>query len=286
MCVKVKMKRLLVSRQCKDYASHVNQKPLQMPSCEPVAPKAFGVAAPKNRVGGSAAFSFVFAFQYIGQTLDTPAENGGCGYDFASGVHKYLYAEDDPVNGIDPSGHDETADVTMSSGLMAGLGQFAARVAGQGLLFALKNPGLVRAFLIVQGFMTLYAAHEDPSQAYLYFETGGFAADAEVITSAATDLRGAMVLYKNTDGLGRSCGIFARLTKENIGGGSPVPSFIKVPGYDPKLGLQRGHLLGDQLGGSGVRLENLTPIYKQVNISSMKRIENQVRRAVDAGGDC
>src|SRR5580658_1743875 len=102
MCVKVKMKRLLVSRQCKDYASHVNQKPLQMPSCEPVAPKAFGVAAQKNRVGGSPAFSFVFAFQYIGETFDTPAENGGCGYDFASGVHKYLYAQDDPVDMIDP----------------------------------------------------------------------------------------------------------------------------------------------------------------------------------------
>ena len=66
------------------------------------------VALPKNRVGGSAVFSFVFAFQYIGQTLDTPAENGGCGYDFASGVHKYLYAEDDPVDGSDPSGNQDT----------------------------------------------------------------------------------------------------------------------------------------------------------------------------------
>jgi hypothetical protein len=68
------------------------------------------VVTPKNRVGGSAAFSFVFAFQHIGETLDTPAENGGCGYDFASGVHKYLYAQDDPVNGRDPSGKDDLAD--------------------------------------------------------------------------------------------------------------------------------------------------------------------------------
>ena len=80
-----------------------------MQSCEPPAALnvlLWPVAPPKNRVGGSPAFSFVFAFQYIGETLDTPAENGGCGYDFASGVHKYLYAQDDPVDGSDPLGHD------------------------------------------------------------------------------------------------------------------------------------------------------------------------------------
>jgi RHS repeat-associated protein len=198
-------------------------------------------------------------------------------------LHKYLYVGDDPVNGIDPNGHAEAADVTLSSGLMAGLGQFAARVTVQGFTFALKNPGLVRAFLIAQGFMTLYAAHEDPSQACLYFETGGFAADAAVITSAASDIRSAMVIYKNTDGLGRSCGIFARLNEWNIGGGSLVPSSMKVPGWDPKIGLTRGHLLGDLLGGLGTRLENLTPIYRLVNVSIMKRIETQVRDAVKAG---
>src|SRR5580658_6321961 len=80
-----------------------------MESCEPPAALnvlLWPVVPPKNRVGGSAAFSFVFAFQYIGETLDTPAENGSCGYDFASGVHKYLYAADDPVDNDDPSGND------------------------------------------------------------------------------------------------------------------------------------------------------------------------------------
>jgi hypothetical protein len=89
--------------------SAVNQEPLQMLSCTPPAALnvlLWPVALPKNRVGGSAAFSFVFTFQFIGETLDTPAENGGCGYDFASGVHKYLYAQDDPVNLTDPSGNE------------------------------------------------------------------------------------------------------------------------------------------------------------------------------------
>lgn len=88
MCFKAKIKRLLVSRHCKDYASGVNQEPLQMQSC--TSPAALNVLlwpvmSPKNRVGGSAAFSFLFAFQYISETLDTPDENGSCGYDFASG---------------------------------------------------------------------------------------------------------------------------------------------------------------------------------------------------------
>jgi hypothetical protein len=116
MRVKAKMKRPLASRHGKDYASGVNQEPLPMESREP--PAALNVllwpgVSPKNRVGGSAAFSFVFAFQYIGETLDTPAQNGGCGYDFASGVHKYLYVEDNPVNHIDPTGHD-LADIILS----------------------------------------------------------------------------------------------------------------------------------------------------------------------------
>jgi hypothetical protein len=88
-----------------------------MQSCEPPAALNvlfWPVVSPKNRVGGSPAFSFVFTFQFIGETVDTPAENGGCGYDFASGVHKYLYAEDDPVNRIDPSGND---DFGISGGL-------------------------------------------------------------------------------------------------------------------------------------------------------------------------
>jgi len=95
-----------------------------MESCEPPAALnvlPWPVVSPKNRVGGSAAFSFVFAFQYIGETVDTPAENGGCGYDFASGVHKYLYAEDDPVDNVDPNGHDIADAIGIDIGLSIGL---------------------------------------------------------------------------------------------------------------------------------------------------------------------
>lgn len=124
---------------------------------------------------------------------------------------------------------------------------------------------------------------ETPEQAYQYFDRAGFIADAVFITSTAPDIRSAMIVYKNTDSWGRPCGIFARLNDWNMGGGSPVPPQIKVPGCDPKAGLTRGHLLGDMLGGSGMCLVNLTPMYRLVNVSQMKRIESQVKDAVRAG---
>ena len=110
-----------------------------MQSCEPPAALnvlPWPVASPKNRVGGSTVFSFFFTFQYIGQTVDTPAENGGCGYDFASGVHKYLYAADDPVDNVDPSGNDYgDFDISLASigGLLATIGTPVTSETGLGV---------------------------------------------------------------------------------------------------------------------------------------------------------
>jgi len=65
---------------------------------------AWGVCRPENRVGGSPVFSSDFASQESAKPIGTPSENGGCGYDFASGVHKYLYCQGNPVDNCDPSG--------------------------------------------------------------------------------------------------------------------------------------------------------------------------------------
>jgi len=71
---------------------------------------AWGVCRSENRVGGSPVFSSDFASQETANPIGTRAENPSCGYDFASGVHKYLYAQDNPVVGTDPSGHDDDLD--------------------------------------------------------------------------------------------------------------------------------------------------------------------------------
>ena len=70
----------------------------------PLSLSARAVARPENRVGGSPVFLSVFASQESAKPIGTPSENGGCGYDFASGVHKYLYCQGNPINGKDPSG--------------------------------------------------------------------------------------------------------------------------------------------------------------------------------------
>ena len=77
---------------------------------------------PENRVGGSPVFSSDFTFADDANPVGTPTENPACDYDFASGVHKYLYAQGNPVNMVDPSGHDgDLGSLMMSTSLGAGL---------------------------------------------------------------------------------------------------------------------------------------------------------------------
>ena len=81
---------------------------------------------PETRVGGSPAFSSIFASQETANPVGTPIENKGCGYDFASGVHKYLYANANPINIDDPSGHDgDVISLDVSMNLAAGIGAFS-----------------------------------------------------------------------------------------------------------------------------------------------------------------
>ena len=59
---------------------------------------------PENRVWGFSEKSSDFASQESANPIAASGENPGCGYDFASGMHKYLYAQADPVDGSDPTG--------------------------------------------------------------------------------------------------------------------------------------------------------------------------------------
>jgi len=61
---------------------------------------------PENRVWVFLEKSPDFASKENANPIAASGENPGCGYDFASGVHKYLYCQNDSIMGIDPSGHD------------------------------------------------------------------------------------------------------------------------------------------------------------------------------------
>lgn len=76
------------------------------------------LARSETRVGGGAEFSSVLASPSASQVGQAHQESLGCAYDFASGVHKYLYCHDDPVNSIDPSGHESLITIQAAMGLV------------------------------------------------------------------------------------------------------------------------------------------------------------------------
>ncbi len=64
------------------------------------------VARPENRVWNFFPSPLKSAADDLDKALESRPENPTCGYDFASGVRKYLYTQGNPVNMVDPSGHD------------------------------------------------------------------------------------------------------------------------------------------------------------------------------------
>jgi len=73
----------------------------------PMSLPAHAVARPETRVEGFFPSPLKSASADLDQTAGLRWENRGCGYDFASGVCKYLYAHGNPVNRIDPSGNTD-----------------------------------------------------------------------------------------------------------------------------------------------------------------------------------
>lgn len=74
--------------------------------------------------------------------------------------------------------------------------------------------------------------------------------------------------------------IDARLVWSMLGNGSVAS---KDPeGWKPKSGIDRGHLLGRQLGGDGSILENLVALYRGQNRGRMRVFEDKTAAAVRA----
>jgi len=116
----------------------------------PMSASARAAARPENRVGEFFSSPPKSAAADLDQTLDARWENPACGYDFASGVCKYLYAHGNPINGIDPSGHDLISTIgdlgirftlwTMSGS--AGATAFGHTVATLNVVAFVSDPGM------------------------------------------------------------------------------------------------------------------------------------------------
>ena len=103
---------------------------------------------------------------------------------------------------------------------------------------------------------------------------------------AAAAEHGGGINYGTLDNAFRPGGVEATITPEmyeaNIG--SSANGSIRPPGYEiGNNGLDRGHLLGNQLGGSGDVPQNLVTLYHHANAGEMESFENAVVEALQNG---
>ncbi|USA45404.1 DNA/RNA non-specific endonuclease [Acinetobacter sp. C26M] len=95
------------------------------------------------------------------------------------------------------------------------------------------------------------------------------------------------ILYEGLDHLNRPTGAYASITPDMLKTGTPANSRISPPGWAGngiKFNQARGHLIGNQLGGSGDIAENLVTLQQNwTNSPAMRGFEGQVRKAVEAG---
>jgi hypothetical protein len=93
--------------------------------------------------------------------------------------------------------------------------------------------------------------------------------------------------YGALDALGRPTGVYATITQDMLGAGTPANPRIIPPGWSgngSKFNEARGHLLADMLGGSGDLRENLVTLQQvPANTPIMRGYESQVRAAVQNG---
>jgi len=84
----------------------------------PMSLPAWALVRPENRVGGSPGFSCISASESTSQSVEPHEDNLDLGYNFPSRLRKYLYAQGNPVNMVDPSGQYNTLRANCShSGL-------------------------------------------------------------------------------------------------------------------------------------------------------------------------
>ncbi|MGW3322903.1 DUF6531 domain-containing protein [Streptomyces virginiae] len=91
---------------------------------------------------------------------------------------------------------------------------------------------------------------------------------------------GGRVRYSS--GPGGRAGVMRATIEPGMTGGTTKPP-SKVLGYEKRKNLNKTHLLGAQIGGSNKDLRNFVTMHRFANSPVMKKIEDQIRAAVDAG---
>ena len=152
------------------------------------SPAAKAITRAENRVGGSPTFSPNFTFTDSTNPVAASGVNPGCGYDFASGVHKYLYAEANPVNGVDPSGHDDLISLSISMSIGSSLD-------------AMYNGAVLAAGNAMQ--TTLIGVQNNETESAIlgnYFEGVAIGVGIGVAVGMVADIAGDLVFGGEVDG--------------------------------------------------------------------------------------
>lgn len=180
-------------------------------------------------------------------------------------LHRYLYVQASPIRGIDPSGKDFTLASSFAGSTIGANFNTLTAEGGQSVLSTLDERRFVWETQVLNT-----AAIVLPG-AFLFF--------------AGVAQRGvSRVILGELDTLRRATGIRATITAEMIKTGTEAASSLRPAGFiSGFVGHQRGHLLANQLGGSGNDIRNLVTLYRRPNHPGMSSVEFQVRRAVEAG---
>ncbi len=185
-------------------------------------------------------------------------------------LHKYLYANADPVMNVDPSGYMTSSDFAISSVMS----DAAEGVSDISTLLAINTLKALRITL----FTTLFAA----PLVMLFGDT-----ICEMITDGALDsidVNDAVIeetrykkdnddlgwiIYGELDELGRATGAIAKLTRFMPMAGTIANKNIRPSGFidgnylsHGGAGHARSHLIAQQLGGDGADSRNLVTLYQ------------------------
>lgn len=205
-------------------------------------------------------------------------------YDTVS-LHKYLYANSNPIKYNDPSGYCAAYVVCAPIDIKLAVQYFKAGMAILASLIAILE--------VVSNNQALTSFHQSCANAIaegtMTSSQTQTATREQVKSSARTKrkMRG-YILYDPLDYVGRATKAFGLITVDMLSNniitddtvGTGANPKLNPVGLDSDSTLDRGHLIARQLGGSGDTLRNLTPIYHRVNNGKMKMYENMISLAV------
>jgi RHS repeat-associated protein len=222
-------------------------------------------------------------------------------------LHKYLYTHADPVNGIDPSGLENSISISISTAISNGISALNnVTLSGYVAVYSWSVGAPVTFRLIQYGMASLSVVgtltSPDPAMDFLLGPAGVIddfvsignglkgisqmlAKSPKIVDVSGKVYRG-LALLKETDHLNRAQGIIARILPENINTSLGSQATVDPVGWQQLVsqtsenGRARGHLLARWFGGSGNDTTNLVPLYRSKNDKMRILVETPIANSL------